>query len=156
MNSSLRDLLSGLIDYAGLFPPAALDMRAATRKYAEYRESEYRWALGRFVVPVSRLDEFEKAVEGVLPDGGWEEGDLWRLTALGGADLSSDLNRIAEFNLDHATPSSHAGAAVIDAIEVKVARPPDIDNAIKLMPAELAPYYEIPICDDPSELIASL
>ena len=59
MNHSLRDLLSGLIDYAGLFPPAALDMPAAAREYAEYRESEYRWALGRFVIPVARLDEFE-------------------------------------------------------------------------------------------------
>lgn len=146
MNSSLRDLLSGLIDYAGLFPPAALDMATAARKYAEYREGEYRWALGRFVIPVARLDEFEKTVEGILPNGGSEGGDVWRLTALGGADLSSDLNRIAEFNL------KRLGAAVIDAIEIKAARPSDIENAMKLMPAELAPYFEIPISDSPIKL----
>src|SRR5262249_57509614 len=97
MNHSLRDLLSGLIDYAGLFPPAALDMRTATRKYAEYRESEYRWALGRFVVPVARLDEFEKAAEGILPDGGWEGDEFWRLSALSGGDLSSHFYRIPHF-----------------------------------------------------------
>jgi hypothetical protein len=156
MNHSLRDLLLGLIDYAGLFPPAALDMTAATRKYAEYRESKYRWALGRFVLPVARLDEFEKAAEGMLTNGGWERDDVWRLSALGGADLSSDLNRIAEFNQKHATPESHAGAAVIDAIEIKAVRPADIENAMRLMPAKLAPYFEIPINDDPTELIKSL
>ncbi|HZF40124.1 MAG TPA: hypothetical protein VE715_14955 [Blastocatellia bacterium] len=156
MNHSLRDLLLGLIDYAGLFPPAALDMPTATRKYAEYRESEYRWALGRFVVPVARLDEFEKAAEGILPDGGWEGDDVWRLSALGGDDLSSDLHRIAEFNKKRATPDSHAGAAVIDTIEIKAGRPSDIENAMKLMPAKLAPYFEIPIGDDPTELIKSV
>ncbi|MGH9755049.1 MAG: hypothetical protein ACREA2_19910 [Blastocatellia bacterium] len=153
---SLRDLLSGLIDYAGLFPPAALDMPAATRKYAEYRESEYCWALGRFVLPVARLDEFEKAAEGVLPDGGWEGGDFWRLSALGGAELSSDLNRIAEFNKKYATLDSYEGVAIIDTIEIKAALPADIENATKLMPAKLTPYFEIPIGDDPTELIKSI
>src|SRR5262245_33117034 len=160
MNHSLRDLLLGLIDYAGLFPPAALDMRTATRKYAEYRESEYRWALGRFVVPVGRLDEFEKAAEGILPvgdlDGGWEGNEFWRLSALGGADLSSDLNRIAEFNKKYATLDSSAGAAVIDTIEIKAARPADIENATTLMPAKVAPYFELPITDHSTELTKRL
>jgi hypothetical protein len=156
MNHSLRDLLSGLIDYAGLFPPAALDMRTATRKYAGYREGEYRWALGRFVVPIARLDEFEKAVEGILPDGGWEGNEFWRLSALGGGALSSDLNRVAEFNQKRATSDSSAGAATIDAIEIKAAQPADIENAMRLAPANLTPYFEIPIGGDPTELIKSV
>jgi len=156
MNHSLRDLLLGLIDYAGLFPPAAFDMWTAARKYAEYRESEYRWALGRFVVPVARLDEFEKAVEGILPDGGWEGDDFWRLSALGGGDLSSDLNRIAEFNKKYATLDSPAGVAIIDIIEIKAARPADVEDAMKLTPAKLTPYFEIPIGGDPTELIKSV
>jgi len=156
MNHSLRDLLLGLIDYAGLFPPAALDMSTATRKYAEYREGEYRWALGRFIVPVARLDEFEKAVEEILPDGGWEGNEFWRLSALGGGDLSSDLNRIAEFNRKCATLDSPAGVAIIDAIEIKAAQPADIENAMKLTPANLTPYFEIPIGGDPTELIKSV
>ena len=156
MNHSLRDLLSGLIDYAGLFPPAALDMPAAAREYAEYRESEYRWALGRFVIPVARLDEFEKAAEGVLPDGGWEGNDFWRLSALGGGDLSSDLNRIDEFNQKHSMLDSSAGVAIIDTIEIKAERPADIENAMRLMPAKLTPYFEIPISDDPTELIKKI
>jgi hypothetical protein len=156
MNHSLRDLLSGLIDYAGLFPPAALDVRTATRKYAEYREGEYRWALGRFIVPVARLDEFEKAAEGILPDGGWGGNEFWRLSALGGGDLSSDLNRVAEFNQKHAASDSSEGAATIDAIEIKVVQPADIENAMRLAPANLTPYFEIPTGGDPAELIKSV
>jgi len=156
MNHSLRDLLPGLIDYAGLFPPAALDMATAARKYAEYHESEYRWALGRFVVPVARLGELEKAAEGILPDVGWEGNDFWRLSALGGADISSDLNRIADFNQKHATLDSSAGVALVDTIEIKVERPAEIETAIKLMPAKLTPYFEIPITSDPTELIRSM
>jgi hypothetical protein len=54
---SLRALLEGLIDYAGLFPPAALSMQDAVRNYARYREEEYAWALGKFVVPADRAQE---------------------------------------------------------------------------------------------------
>jgi hypothetical protein len=54
---SLHALLEGLIDYAGLFPPAALSMQEAVRNYARYRDGEYAWALGRFVVPADRAHE---------------------------------------------------------------------------------------------------
>ncbi|HKR64678.1 MAG TPA: hypothetical protein VJZ00_13180 [Thermoanaerobaculia bacterium] len=57
MNDSLRALLENLIDYAGLFPPAALSMQDAVRNYARYRDGEYAWALGKFVVPQDRVDE---------------------------------------------------------------------------------------------------
>ena len=56
-SASLRALLEGLIDYAGLFPPAALSMQDAVRNYARYREEQYAWALGRFVVPGDRVTE---------------------------------------------------------------------------------------------------
>ena len=54
---SLRVLLEGLIDYAGLFPPAALSMQDAVQNYARYREGEYAWALGKFVVQRDRAEE---------------------------------------------------------------------------------------------------
>lgn len=54
---SLHALLEGLVDYAGLFPPAALSMEQAVRNYARYRESEHAWMLGRFVVTLDRVAE---------------------------------------------------------------------------------------------------
>ena len=58
-SETLRILMNGLIDYAGLFPPAALDMAAAMNSYAEYRKGEYAWMLGRFVVPAARKGEVD-------------------------------------------------------------------------------------------------
>src|SRR5208282_4553196 len=52
-------LLRDLIDYAGLFPPASLAMAASLANYDAYSRSRWNWILGRFIVPVSRLDEFE-------------------------------------------------------------------------------------------------
>jgi hypothetical protein len=52
-SASLRALLTGLIDYAGLFPPAALPMDAAVRNYDAYRRGPHAWMLGRFVVPAA-------------------------------------------------------------------------------------------------------
>ncbi|PYQ31882.1 MAG: hypothetical protein DMF56_01925 [Acidobacteria bacterium] len=57
MTKSLHVFLDHLIDYAGLFPPAALSMDDAVRNYAHYRDGEYAFALGPFVVPKDRVDE---------------------------------------------------------------------------------------------------
>ena len=58
--ASVKTLLQGAIDYAGLFPPAALSMSEAIINYATYRNSNYNWMLGRFVVLAARLDEFSQ------------------------------------------------------------------------------------------------
>lgn len=57
--SSLQLLLSTLIDYAGLFPPARLNLAAAVSAYAHYNTTFHRWMLGRFVLPLSQLSQFE-------------------------------------------------------------------------------------------------
>lgn len=143
MNYLLRDLLAGLIDYAGLFPPAALDMVSAVNRYAAYRKDETGWMLGRFIAPIARLDEFEKAAADHLRQG----VEPWRLSALGGGDLKPDLEKIAEFN------GRNSGRAIIDAIEIKAERAADIEQAMEMMPEALTPYFEIPISHDPADLI---
>ncbi|PZR56125.1 MAG: hypothetical protein DLM50_09020 [Candidatus Meridianibacter frigidus] len=62
MNAA-RALLSGLIDYAGLFPPAKLDMEHALAEYQTLRAGPCAWMGGRFIVPASRLAEFDSHVE---------------------------------------------------------------------------------------------
>ena len=54
-------LLAELIDYAGLFPPAQLDMEPAVAEFARQRGSGDAWILSRFVVPLGRLEELENA-----------------------------------------------------------------------------------------------
>lgn len=58
--SSLRAFVSGLLDYAGLFPPAALPMAGALENYAGYRGHPM---LGGFVIKVDQVT--------ALPEGAW-------------------------------------------------------------------------------------
>ncbi len=91
-----RALLEGLFDYSGLFPPSELQMRPAVEKYAEYRRGRQSWLLGRFVLPIVRLEEFERAFgELTLKVRG---ADAWRLSILGGRNLDVELRKILEFN----------------------------------------------------------
>jgi hypothetical protein len=45
VTESLRVLMTELIDYAGLFPPAALPMKASVDNFDDYRRSEHAWML---------------------------------------------------------------------------------------------------------------
>ncbi len=151
--NSIRLLLNSVIDYAGLFPPASLGMAESVHNYAGYRNGELSWTLGRFIVPVSRLDEFEACIaEMQLPR---HEGRLWRLSALGGADPKADLEHIIDFNRRHGK-SPDAAAAVIDAIEWKVHRAAEIERRMIICSERLANYYEIPLSDDAAEWIAAV
>ena len=143
---TLRTLLTGLIDYAGLFPPARLDMKPAVEEFARQRLGDESWMLGRFVVPLSRLDEFEHAARVLLPRAG--DGP-WRLSALAGADPSADRERIDRFNAEY------SGRAIIDAVEVKAPAPEDID---RLAPSfqGLEAYFEIPWDLDPRPFVPAL
>jgi len=52
MKDSLRALLSNILDYAGLFPPASLSLDQTYRNYCQYLASDDRWMLGRLICPV--------------------------------------------------------------------------------------------------------
>ncbi len=54
---SLAALLSNLIDYAGLYPPAGLPLESVLRNYAAYRNSPQGWMLNRLVLPAAKLRE---------------------------------------------------------------------------------------------------
>jgi hypothetical protein len=148
--SAIRVLLRNSIDYAGLFPPAGLDMSTAVANYAAYLDGEAAWALGRFILPVARLPEFEAAAEGHLPRH--PAVRPWRLGVLAGPDLAADLQRIADFNLRHSATDS--GAAIADTVELKVSSIDAVENTMEQTPRHLQVYTEIPIDDDPRELIS--
>lgn len=54
---AVRAAFAQLIDYAGLFPPAQLDMATSLAEYCEARRGPFAWMLGRFIVPASRISE---------------------------------------------------------------------------------------------------
>jgi hypothetical protein len=142
--SAVGVLLRDLIDYAGLFPPAALAMAPAVANYDEYLRSEWNWILGRFIVPASRLGEFETALT-ELPDAKIAaDFGSWRLSVLLGPDPVADIVRISEFNARIASLTSSRGA-VVESVEVKVTSPAEIAQLSGIIPTGLAAYFEFPL-----------
>jgi len=146
--SSARALLAGLVDYAGLFPPAALSMDDAVAEHARWRRSPEAWLLGRFVLPAARLAEFSRSADAHLPEPG--AGAPWRLSALLGADAHGDSALVTAFNV------SHAGRAVVDAVELKASSPEDAEAALEALPAGLAAFVEVPRDGELEPLLAAL
>ena len=62
-----KALFNGIIDYAGLFPPARLPMEEAFGRFLEHRSESDGWMLGRFVCPASRFSELEPLLTGIDP-----------------------------------------------------------------------------------------
>jgi hypothetical protein len=147
----LRLLLEHSIDYAGLFPPAALAMRPALENYGRYRAGADAWALGRFVVPAARLDELESAADGLLPAS---PDDPWRLSVLLGPDPAADVRRLGELNCRHAAVG--AGALVADMVELKADTAEAVDAALAKLPPHLTAFVELPVSPDPGPALAAV
>jgi hypothetical protein len=146
-------LLTGLIDYAGLFPPAGEAMRPALEHYAAYRSGAHRSALGRFIVPFDRLPEFEEYGQDLLPRG--PESEPWRLSALVAGDVSAAGRGLLEFNRRHGSGSAN-GQAVVDVVELKAPTVKDIEHARAQIAGSFTPYFEIPTGGDLSRLISGI
>lgn len=149
--SSLRVLLRRIIDYAGLFPPASLKMAAAVTEYADHTDGTDAWALGRFVLPAARLEEFEDAAADVLPREGARS---WALSALLGSDLEEDVERIERFNDSHR--DARSGAVLVDTVELKAHSCRDVERASELLDRRFDTYMEIPVADDPAGLVRAI
>ncbi len=149
-----RILLEGIVDYAGLFPPAALAMPAAVRNYAHYRGGGAGWMLGRFVCPANALEQFSVAADPLLPR---DAGAIpWRLSVTGSGDTTADLAAIAAFNDRHRVCFDDRGA-IVDAYEVKAAGVEAIHRIDATCPVSLETYIEVPLgAPDMDAMIAAI
>ena len=151
VGAALRTLLHETIDYAGLFPPASLDMPAVVANYAAYRVGPDAWALGRFVVSVARLAELEREAE---PYALRHPAEPWRLSVLLGADPAAEMKALGEFNCRHA--ASGAAALSADAVEAKADSVESIDRLLAAVPRWAQAYVEIPLDREPAPLVAAI
>ena len=153
---SVAALLSNIVDYAGLFPPAKLDMETTVQNYARFLDGPHAWLLERLVVPAARLEEFEREAAALLPTG--DDDEPWQLVGLtrpaGDSELERDLEAIERFNATH-RDRAH-GLALIDVIEMKAGSAGEIDRALDEVPDELFPFFEISVDIDPRGMIAAL
>ena len=146
---ALRALVSGIVDYAGLFPPAALDMHEAVANYASYRASADAWMLGRFVVPVARVDEWTAAVTALhsTAHGAWHGS---RLSVLLSGEFAREADQIAAFN------AVERFGVRIDVAEARTASSDAVLATAAAMPDDVMLYCELPHRDDPQALIQAV
>jgi len=150
---SVEALLKGLVDYAGLFPPASEDMRPALENYAAYLEGPDSRALGRFIVPLPRLEELEESGRGLLPRG--RHSEPWHLSVLVAEDIRGAADEILKFNRRHRA-GSRSGAAIIDVAELKASTGNEIPDQRRDLSAELRAFFEIPYSRDVSPLVSQI
>lgn len=118
MFASLKTLLTGIIDYAGLFPPARLPLDQAIRNYARYRQEPDAWMLGRFVIPAARLEDLEPYQDELFPSG---PPFAFSVLGRGGGtmkefleNLRADLRDLAAFR------KRHGNRVVVDVMETRI------------------------------------
>lgn len=141
MLASVKALLSTVVDYAGLFPPAKLGMREAMANYAQYQTVPYTWMLGRFVVPVSRLNELDE----LLPTFPLQQ---WFVSAI----LSEDL----ELELDRVRSLPNQSQIAIASLEFPPLPPSAIAKVLPRLPAGIDSFFEIPFKEDIEPYLATL
>jgi len=147
---SLRVLLTDLVDYAGLFPPAQLPIRGAVQRYAAHRRGDHFWILGRFILPIGRLGEFERALAD-LAEENWR-GGAWRVSVLGGRIFDGDLKAILQFNRRHA---ESARPVRIEAVELKVLSHEELQPGADFVSEALEVYVEVPTSVEPDVWIGA-
>lgn len=150
---AVRVLLDSIVDYAGLFPPASVNMATAVRNFAHYRASESGWMLGRFVCPASALEQFSRDAEMYLPRDAGAIG--WQLSVTGSGDVAKDLEAIAACNERHRVCFDEC-SAIVDAYEVKVNSVDDVHRLHELIPITLRTFFEVPLASDPTPMVEAI
>jgi hypothetical protein len=131
-----RALLSRCIDYAGLFPPAGLDVETTVANYERYRAGSDAWALGRLILPVETFLRFAESEP--------ERAAAWPLSLLWNANDPAELARAQRSGIP------------LEAVECKPAGVPQIAACRSLVPPSTVAYFEVPTGTDPEETIAAI
>lgn len=129
-------LLSRAIDYAGLFPPAGLDLETTVRNYEAYRGSANAWALGRLVLPATKLAEFA--------DRWPERVQEWPISLLLGADFDLELRLAVDEGLK------------LDAVECRRPRLEDVKGIRARLPKDAELFVEAPTGVGVEDLLAAV
>ncbi|MDP6600823.1 MAG: hypothetical protein QGH76_00850 [Phycisphaerales bacterium] len=144
---TLTVLLDGLFDYAGLFPPADLDMPAAVAEYDELLDLPLQWAIARFITPAASLSLFTDSA-------GVEDLDLWCISALlppaDDPEFAAAVDTVHAFNAAHDEPA-------IDVVELKLGGQEEgVEQAVALLGPSILPCIEVDWQADPRGGIAAV
>jgi hypothetical protein len=131
VSNALRPLLEGIVDYAGLFPPASLDVLTAARNYQSYRAGNDRWMLGRFVVGVAKLPELRSTIARIRA----RDEEPWPVSVVA-PDAAAATSVLR-------TPDD--ATAAIESVEVKARTTSDVALVSKAATKAREVYVEVPL-----------
>lgn len=159
---TITTLVTSLFDYAGLFPPAKLDMLPTCENYARDRMGSHAWMLGRIVCPASKLHKLSEAAAILMPgtygtSGYREHADIlepWGVSAVIDRPLDEALELIDAFDEHHAEEVH--GLARVECFELRPESPEAIDAALEHIPEDVTPFFEVPAMGDCRGYIAAL
>lgn len=162
MIGTVQTLMTGLIDYAGLFPPAKLGMNEAVTNFARDLAGEDAFALNKFICTASRLEELSEQGRMLMPGtyatSGYREMALqnepWAISVVGDRPLEETLDMIDAFDAQHA--DEDRGLAKVRSLEIRGTDSQQIDEAIEAIPEDLSAFIEIPLDVDFRGMIAAL
>ena len=135
MLESTAALLTGVLDYAGTYPPASLPLADALRNYRTTIEGAHRQLVGRLVIPTANLAALQR-----LADAASHEP--WPVTAILGADLSPSIETVTAH---HA--ASHQNTPIMS-VEVPPVAATEIRTIKRRLPSDLDVFFEVPIDAD--------
>lgn len=116
---SADTLFRGVLDYAGMFPPASLDIGHAMATYGRYRASADAWMLGTFVTSADRLGELDPAI----------------------GPVSIVMNAATAADVE---PALRTGRRMrIAAIEFRPVAPDDVSALAAEVPGNVQAYFEV-------------
>ena len=130
----MHTLLSHAIDYAGLFPPASLELASTLEHETAYRRSQDAWALGRLILPVSALAALEQS----------DDTKDMAISVVLGSDPERDLERISGRSRPY------------DLFECKLAGTDRIAPIMRKLPAGAKIFFEVDAASALSETFAAI
>jgi hypothetical protein len=121
---SVEVLLSGIVDYAGTFPPARLKTTSAEAEYASCRAGADHWLVGAFVIAADHLTQLDPATR--------------PLSVVITETVPAALARLW----------SGARQETISAVEFRPVPPAVIAGLAAEVPAQVRAFFEVPADDD--------
>jgi hypothetical protein len=137
--TSLQQLLASIVDYAGLFPPAQLNLTDAMQQYDRAQSAPHHWMLDRFVLPAAYVPELSEILL-TFPKKSQQSGS-WALSVILSKNWAAELDQIRQFT--EAVPSNEQHIH-IEAWEIAPIASAEIQSVYRNLPETANAFFEIP------------
>ena len=148
MVESLQILLGGVIDYAGMYPPAQLPLNESLRNYVRYKTGKEAWIVNRFICPAAKISELEAGLKWHPYDGrfgvcltgrGGSSGPEFLANTLADIKASRKIERVFFDAFETKVPATVLASGDLAHLMLQVSRALDEETLL---------FLEIPFTDN--------